>query len=404
MAHIVLTTVKTFAYGASRMNAHYVDALVNAGHEVTVLYEQPSDPNERGGSILPELKASGASIRMQPGLRFAFAPMLGRSLETVLRSLAPDLVMSTQLGDAPATMKAAERLGLPRLMFVQNMSRFTGRWPIRPLKRAVYAAAARRADRIVVVAPSIRDELVANFGVPDKRVAVVCNGFDMDAAPPHDPTARDAIRSEFGVPDDAFVLVNLARIHPQKRLDVLVDAVAILDQDDAAPPVHCIVAGDIGSEADRPLKESLEKQIADHGLDGRFHLAGFRKDGPRLLQAADLFTLSSDWEGLPLAILESFEARTPVVMTEYGTRFAGFEDGVHGWYVPIQDPNALAASVKDALLLSKEEREAIADAARTYLENNLTLAAGKERFVTEVETLLANVPSKSESTREVVSL
>ena len=392
---IVLTSTDTLAYGACRMTYHYGSALKAAGHEVSVLYERGSGTAD--DSILPAMDAAGIEAERVPNLRRAAIPFQGGELIEAVKRRRPDAVISTQLGDASAAMRAARKLGLQSVLFAQNLPRFTGKGILGPgLKRRIYARAVRSAGRVLCVAPGIEAEMASVMGADPARVRTVLNGLDLEdgqwAKAPTDEERAEAsrgLREEFGLADGERLIVNLARIHPQKGLDTLADAAAAMKADPDCPPFKIVVAGDIGDEGGRPHKDALLEQIKRLGLEDTLLLPGFRKDGPRLLKGADLYLLSSRWEGLPLVVLEAMAARLPVVMTQYGVRFAGYEDGVHGWYTPVGDAPAMARAAAAALRLPEAELRNVGDAGRRYLEENLTLAAGKRRFVAQVEGLLA---------------
>jgi glycosyltransferase involved in cell wall biosynthesis len=97
--------------------------------------------------------------------------------------------------------------------------------------------------------------------------------------------------------------------------------------------------------------------VPTRGLARYVHLVGQRSDVPRLMAAADLFVLPSQFEGLPLAVLEAMASGLPVV----GTRVCGIEevvvDGVTGRLVPCDDIQALAEAIRDGLVDAEQRRQ-----------------------------------------------
>jgi glycosyltransferase involved in cell wall biosynthesis len=96
------------------------------------------------------------------------------------------------------------------------------------------------------------------------------------------------------------------------------------------------------------LKSELERQIGAWGLRERVHLLGLRSDVPELLNAADVFVLSSDYEGNPLAVMEAMAAGKPVVSTAVGGVPELVEDGC-GLLVPPLDAQALSKAMSHML-------------------------------------------------------
>jgi glycosyltransferase involved in cell wall biosynthesis len=154
---------------------------------------------------------------------------------------------------------------------------------------------------------------------------------------------RVAVRAALGIGDETPVALCVARMEPQKRHDVLLDAWSRVGGD-----AVLWLAGE-GS-----LRAQLIRQAAR--LD-RVRFLGNRADVPDLLAAADVTVLTSDWEGMPVAVLESLAAGTPVVASDVdGVRGAV---GGGGLVVPRRDPAATAAALRTLLY------DADARAART---------------------------------------
>ena len=130
---------------------------------------------------------------------------------------------------------------------------------------------------------------------------------------------------------------------------------------------------------DGPLRPAVEKAIVKMGLERKVLFLGIRDDVPQLLAASDVFVLSSDYEGVPLTVLEAMAAGKPVVATAVGGVPELIEDGETGILVPPRNPEALAQGIlrlaKDASLRQRmgkaareraQERFDISRTAREY--------------------------------------
>ncbi|PSL03535.1 glycosyltransferase involved in cell wall biosynthesis [Haloactinopolyspora alba] len=201
-----------------------------------------------------------------------------------------------------------------------------GGGPRRLVLGGVERLAARRAD----ITLGVSSDLVRrarDLGAPRTRIAPV-------AAPvPRAPErSREDVRAELGA-GDRPLLVAVNRLAEQKGLDTLLAAAARWGDRDPAPLT--VVAGD-GPEQDR-----LQHVIDRDGLAVR--LLGRRGDVPDLLAAADLYVLSSVWEGRPLVVQEAMLAGLPVVATAAGGVPELVGDGAE--VVPVGDDAAFARAV-----------------------------------------------------------
>ncbi len=224
-----------------------------------------------------------------------------------------------------------------------------GSGPRRRLLARLEALAARRADLTLAVSPDLADR-ARELGSPDARLAPV-------PAPTLSPPTRTRaeVRDEFGAGDRPIVL-TVARLAPQKDYDTLLEASSHWTDRDPVPLV--LAAGD------GPEHERLARRILAGGLPVR--LLGRRSDIPDLLAAADVFVVTSRWEGSPLVVQEAMAAGVPVVATAVGGVPALAGDGAV--LVPPGNPEAVAQAV--ATLLDDPS-------ARTALvERALAVAAG----------------------------
>ena len=134
---------------------------------------------------------------------------------------------------------------------------------------------------------------------------------------------------------DELRIVSLGRLGERKGSQVLVRALALLA--DRRPEARLVLAGDGDPESVRGLAQSL-------GVDAHIELPGWvgSDERDRILRNATVFALPSREEGLPVALLEAMAYGLPSVVTAVGGVPDVFEDGRHGYYVPVDDPAALA--------------------------------------------------------------
>jgi glycosyltransferase involved in cell wall biosynthesis len=189
---------------------------------------------------------------------------------------------------------------------------------------------------VVAVSGEIRRELVAS-GVPREKVTLIHNGI---AAPCATTDALVKIRAEFGVPERARIIVQIGRLVRLKRNDLLLEALSNLP---GMPDVHVLLVGE-GEERQRLADLALRRGIAQ-----RVHFCGYRADIGQILGAADLMAMTSDFEGMPIVILEAMAMRCPIISTRVGAIPDVLRDGQDAWLVPTNDVSGLALALGEAL-------------------------------------------------------
>lgn len=231
----------------------------------------------------------------------------------------------------------------------------------------------RFADAFVAVSRDDERKMREIERVPQRKVRFVPNGIP----PVAPPTGKD-VRAELGLPADAPVVASVAVVRPQKALDVLLDACALLLREH--PHVHVVHAG--------KGKEELHEQLQRLGLEGSVHLLGSRRDVPDVLAAADIAVSSSDYEGSPLAVMEYMGAGLPVVATAVGGTPDIIRDGVDGFLVPRRNPEALASAL-GKLVADADLRRSMGESARERQRDEFDLSVTVSRVAELYEELYA---------------
>jgi len=202
--------------------------------------------------------------------------------------------------------------------------------------RPALLRAHRRSDGIVFLSRGVRDDFLKLVPDYSGRTTVIPN------AAWSDDVARRAIEPcPIKKPEGRRVIVACGRLHRQKGFDVLLRAFAT-------------VAGQVSSElwllgegSERRALEALARQL---GVSDRVRFLGFQSNPLSFFRAADLFVLSSRWEGFGNVVVEALGCGTPVVATD--CPFGPAEIlGAQKWgrLVPVENSAALAAAMHEVL-------------------------------------------------------
>jgi glycosyltransferase involved in cell wall biosynthesis len=114
------------------------------------------------------------------------------------------------------------------------------------------------------------------------------------------------------------------------------------------------------------LRPELEAMIETLEIRSSVSLPGFVLDPTLWFGSADLFVLSSSWEGLPTVMIEALECGVPVVSTDCPSGPAEIlENGLYGRLVPVGDVTALAAAIQ-ASLLEPHDHDALRRRAQDF--------------------------------------
>jgi glycosyltransferase involved in cell wall biosynthesis len=247
-----------------------------------------------------------------------------------------------------------------------------------PWKRRFYLAleqlAGRLCDRIIAVSPSERDILLRYRIAPPERIVLIENGIEPIELPAgYD---RETQRRALGQPG-GLLIGTVARLAAQKNPFMFLDAAALVLR--GLPDARFVWCG--GGE----LAETALAHARALGIDHACTFLGHRDDALEIVAALDLFWLTSNYEGMPYALIEAMALRLPVIATDV----AGNRDlvaGTAGLLVPQSDAPALAATTI-SLATRPDRRAALGKAAYARYLDRYTA----DRPLRAVEQLYENL-------------
>lgn len=204
-------------------------------------------------------------------------------------------------------------------------------------------------SHLITVSNSLREDTIQQ-GFPADKVTVVHNGV---------PAIRPARKSKPTI-GGRWTIGMVALMRARKGLEVVLDALAILNNVGTEVTLRCI--GPFETEA---YRQQIDAQISDLGIGHLIDWVGFTQDVPAELARLDAMVLPSLYgEGLPMVVLESMAAGTPVIATSVEGTPEAIRHGIEGVLAEPRDAESLAEQIQ-ALVSGQYDWQSMSDFAVT---------------------------------------
>lgn len=309
----------------------------------------------REGPYLPEVDPAIAITSADTASRWG----RWRALRAFIARERPEVVMAflsyfsvlSAVRAANTGAKVVFNLQTPMSDFLTDADyQWRRRW-----HKAAFAAITRvgygATDLIVATSHGVSRDLTSAFAIDPARIRVLANPVDLDRVR---TAAAEAIDENVLPPGTGALIVAAGRLADAKNYPLMIEAFAALRQ--KTPARLCILG-------QGELEGQLRQMIAARGLGASVSLGGFQANPWKYIARADVFLLTSRYEGFGNVLIEAMACGVPVVATaSAGTRDI-VQHGTDGLLVEIHSPKTVADSVA-SILESPERREAMARAAR----------------------------------------
>lgn len=363
-----------------------IPSLAGGGAERAAVEVLNAMDDERWERSMFLFERTGPFLRdVSSGIRIASADTQSPvarwlALRRFIRQSRPDVIVACLSYWTTATAARAAAAG-SRVVFAIStpVGAFLDdpdfRWST-PWRRRIFTIAMRAAcalaDRVIATSKGVADDLVASFGGKSDRIRVVHNPVNVNqvAAAASEPIEGCDL-ARWTPP----VVVAAGRLAEAKNYPLLVDAIGILRE---RIPATLFILGAGEQES------SLRALIATRGLEGSVHLCGFRRNPWSYMARADVFALTSRYEGFGNVLVEAMACGVPVVATASpGTREIITPDA-NGLLVERHEPHAFADALR-RIIEDRTLRDHLAEKARRHAERYRTdaIARDYDRVLTE---------------------
>lgn len=341
--------------GVERGTVDMAAAIVEAGGRAIVA--------SSGGPMVRELARAGA--------KHVALPLAGKNpwriaknadlLIALMRREGVDLVHARSRAPAWSAWRACRRTGTP---FVTTVH---AHYAINLPGKRRYNSVMTRGDRVIAISNYIAGYIQENYKVDPSIIRTIPRGVDIRRFDPAAVTAERVIKlaRDWRLPDGVPVIAVPARLTRLKGHLVILDALARLKIGE----VRCLF---IGSDQGRKrYREELEARIRQLGLESSVHITDHCDDMASAYKLADVVvSATTEPEGFGRVIVEAQAMGRPVIATAIGAPQETVTPGRTGWLTPPGDPDALAAALEEALTLSPDQRQTLAERTIAHVRDH----------------------------------
>lgn len=230
--------------------------------------------------------------------------------------------------------------------------------------------------RVIAVSKDVASSIEKNIH-PKVEVKLIQNAVDTGKFQ-QEPSMRSLVRREWDLPADAFVIGTVAVFRFQKRLEEWLEVFAGIAA--THPQVRGILVGA------GPLQKEVEAKVRSLNLKRKLLLPGLQTDVKPWLAAMDLFLMTSQFEGLPIALLEAMSMGCMPACTAAGGIGEVITDGANGLLVPVEGWKQLIPAIEQLLSDPQQQAQYRAAARETVIKR-----FNMRRMVEELEALYNEV-------------
>ena len=337
--------------GAEKVVADLADQMIAFGHNVKIAYLT--------GEILVKPASSDVEI-IALGLNSLKDFLIAsKKYQRLIKSFRPDIVHAHMVHANIFARLNRVLCPVPKLICTAHNSNEGGK-----ARMAAYRLTNRLSDVNTNVSQEATEALIAKGAFSKNNIMTVYNGIDLKKFEKnHDSTDLDK---------NVLNIISVGRFNDQKDYPNLINAFAELKKN-VTTDIRLTIVGD------GELRPQIESLIKELNLDKDITLLGRRSDVAELLSQADIFVLASKHEGLPTVVIEAMACECFVVTTDCGGSAEILGDT--GKLVPIQNSQALADALQDAINLSEEDRAENNKKARARVEELFSLETSVKKWL-----------------------
>lgn len=347
--------------GAEKVVVDLADQMTKQGHTVKIAFLK--------GEIVVRPKKQSIELiylGLESLTQFSFAYQKYKKL---IQDFHPDVVHAHMVHANLFTRLNRIIVNVPRLICSAHSRNEGGK-----LRMLAYRFTHNLSEVTTNVSNEASGNFIANKAVMNNEILTVYNGIDLKKFIANN-IDLSILKEKLNISAEAKVLVAVGRFHEAKDYPNLINAFNIFLEKFDKNLFHLFIVGD----GDLAIITEIKNLIQTYNLGNNIHLLGRRDDIAELLSGADLFVLSSKYEGLPTVVIEAMACGTFVIATDCGGSAEIMGDT--GILVPPQNSEALAEALKEAVNKTPLEIQENNLKARQRVEELFSLEKSVENWL-----------------------
>jgi len=341
--------------GAERVLVHLINHLNKEKYSIClVLFEDILDYKE-------DLHFSGEIVYLDKKSRWDFFKLILK-LRKTMKTYQPDTILSflhyTNIITVMASLFLRRKF---KLIICERSypSKYLPKVRLRHLIKWLMRFTYRKADIILAVSKSIARVLEEDFNIKSEKIKTIYNPVILEEIK---TKCQKEIKHPFFEDERTQIIMGVGRLVEEKRFDRLLRTFSLVRK--KRDRVYLIILGE------GELRKELENLSLELRVDKWTDFVGFQSNPYAWIRKADIFVLSSDFEGFPNVILEAMACGTPVISTDCQS-----------------GPNEIIVNGQNGILVPTEDEKALAEAILKLLTNDNLRKRFSEEGKKKAETL-----------------
>jgi glycosyltransferase involved in cell wall biosynthesis len=301
-------------------------------------------------------------------------------LSKIIKDYGVTIVHARSRAPAWSAYWAAKRCG------VHFMTTFHGTYGLGPLGiKKIYNQVMTFGERVIAISNHIKEHIIKNYGTDENKIRLIARCVNMENFNVETTTAERMIKlmEEFNIPEDKPLVTLIGRLTNWKGQKLLATALSKIKDED----FHCLLIGD--DQGRVKYTEELRQMIEEYGMSDRYTFIRHVSDVPAAMMLSEVvLSTSIEPEAFGRIAIEGQAMGRIVVASNIGGSKETVIDGVTGKLFESGNADDLAAAIRWALHLSKEEKEKIGAAAIKNVKEHFTKQIMCDKTIKVYEELM----------------